>query len=165
MKKCCISFCDANTINSDIYCGMHRRSINKWKCIKEFYESTGIRKKEEYKKWLRWKWYYLIPVGWIKSKWYYCIVDIAFSYLEKYTWSNSKWYATTIIDKTSCMMYHVIAWKPINWMVVDHINWKRFDNRTKNLRIVTPSENSKNVEWSALRSEFEFKHYEIPMIA
>lgn len=60
-------------------------------------------------------------------------------------WSNV-WYAGRCFrhGEKNFMLHHVVAGFPITGLTVDHINGNGLDNRRKNLRLVTRSENFHN---------------------
>lgn len=66
----------------------------------------------------------------------------------KYKWAINKngksTYAVRKNNGKTEYMHHAIFGKPINGLVIDHINNDGLDNRKKNIRIVTRSVNSLN---------------------
>lgn len=78
----------------------------------------------------------------------YAIVDLSdYPMLSKYTWSVSKgrntYYAITWKGNKFVRM-HSLLMNPKERRVVDHINGDGLDNRRKNLRVCTYSENAMN---------------------
>lgn len=69
--------------------------------------------------------------------------------LSKFKWHvNRGRYAVTNIggrkNKTRIFMHHMVLGRPLDGMVVDHINGDSTDNRKDNLRICTQAENVRN---------------------
>jgi len=80
------------------------------------------------------------------------IDDEDFERVSQYKWHASKsrycWYARkgrTIVIKTKSKLMHNLIITTPKGMQIDHINRNGLDNRRKNLRIVTPSENRMNL--------------------
>jgi hypothetical protein len=64
--------------------------------------------------------------------------------LKKYCWyTHNCGYAQTNVDN-STKKWHQLFFNYECGLVADHINNKKFDNRSDNIRIVTSSENSRN---------------------
>lgn len=79
-----------------------------------------------------------IPLTNSKDK-YILVDDNDFKELSKYKWYlNTKGYAVSMLQ-----LSRVVLSAPEK-MFVDHINGNRLDNRKKNLRLATLSENAKN---------------------
>jgi len=73
-------------------------------------------------------------------------IDSKHSHLDMHNWSLTKdGYASTSIGGKMVKMHHLIIGKPIDGLVVDHINRDKLDNRLKNLRHVTQKVNMRNV--------------------
>jgi hypothetical protein len=79
----------------------------------------------------------------------FCIIDEEdYEKVSCYRWNltQDKKYAIAKIDNKIQTMHHYIFGKPPEGYVIDHINRNSFDNRKKNLRFATPSQNSQNIE-------------------
>lgn len=87
-----------------------------------------------------------IPLG-LDSKQGYTIVDKEFAYLaDKHKWHKSGAYVITKTKrKNSDFLHHFIVGDPPEGYVVDHININTYDNRKRNLRFVTHTDNSHNI--------------------
>lgn len=73
------------------------------------------------------------------------IVDSYNSSLDEYKWCVSgDGYPMTWDGKRFVKLHHLVAGKPTDGKVTDHINRNRFDARTENLRHVTQRENLLN---------------------
>jgi len=64
--------------------------------------------------------------------------------LRKHCWRVNRGYATTDVDKIT-KKWHQLFFNYEAGLVADHINNKTYDNRIDNIRIVTPSDNSRNL--------------------
>ena len=73
-----------------------------------------------------------------------------FDLISKYTWFiDNTGYARTNIkqkDKFVSTLAHRLLIKITDDRFIDHINSDRKDNRKKNLRLVSPQENSHNIQ-------------------
>lgn len=83
-----------------------------------------------------------IPL-WVNAKDWYAIVDKEFAYLDRYNRHVSMGYCTRKKSKwmSNEKIHHAIIWKPPQWLVTDHINRDKLDNRKENLRHCTISDN------------------------
>lgn len=90
---------------------------------------------------------YLLPSTRARRKFVF-VDDEDFPLISRYRWSRaagcSTSYARAMINKKGVMMHRLIM-NPPEGMVVDHINGKGLDNRRSNLRVVSHSDNQKNV--------------------
>lgn len=68
--------------------------------------------------------------------------------LKRYVWSSHLGYATTNVNGSS-KSWHQLYLNYENGLVADHINNNRYDNRSENLRIVTPQHNARNLSKSS----------------
>lgn len=89
-----------------------------------------------------------LPLG-IGAKDGYALIDVSDIWVDKYKWClpSSKFrndYPTTNIDGKSQALHRLLMGKQESGVVIDHINRDKLDNRRKNLRLVTPIENSRN---------------------
>lgn len=65
--------------------------------------------------------------------------------LKKYCWSkDNRGYAEARVNGKTTLFHHLVLDECPEKLVRDHINRNKLDNRKKNLRIVTPSENIHN---------------------
>ena len=65
--------------------------------------------------------------------------------IKNYYWISHTGYIETQISKSRKHLFlHTLVMNPPNGMIIDHINHNTYDNRKKNLRIVTFSQNSFN---------------------
>ena len=139
--KCAISYCEnlnCSTRISKIYCSKHVMRLAKGnnpheKTSKDRRPSTiegGVAK---------------IELG-FKARHGYAIVDIDFSYLDKYNWNlSSSGYAFARPSGRTKMIYmHHLVLPRVEGMDNDHINRNKLDNRLQNLRTVTRSQNLHN---------------------
>lgn len=78
----------------------------------------------------------------------YAIVDECDAHLAEHAWRRTNGYATRICpgNRNPVYMHREILGlaKGDGYMVVDHINRDRLDNRRSNLRLVTVAENCRN---------------------
>lgn len=85
-----------------------------------------------------------IPLG-INAKYGYTIVDKEFAQLDKYKWSvDNVGYPSTSSITGDTIRLHSLIISCNNYMVTDHINRNKLDNRLSNLRIVTQDVNCHN---------------------
>lgn len=85
-----------------------------------------------------------IPLG-IEAKHGYTIVDLEFSYLDKYNWTKgTRGYPTTHIDGKNVYLHHLIIGKPQPGFIVDHEDRDKQNNRLSNLRFTTQHTNAIN---------------------
>lgn len=102
------------------------------------------RKKDNNNKYYRFDDYYIVALTQGK----YMIVDNDRKnrkLLKKHCWCYiNDGYAQTNVDK-STKKYHQLLLNYEQGLVADHINRRRFDNRTDNLRVVTYQENMRNI--------------------
>ena len=94
--------------------------------------------------------YKKIPLGGLKGSGKYIFIDTEdFELVEKYKWSeNIDGYANAHIPDSGrssvtgkIILIHSLLIKAPKGMVTDHINGNKLDNRRKNLRICTRSQN------------------------
>lgn len=107
---------------------------------------------------------YTIGTIYIKGKYKSFIIDTEdFPIVSKYTWSyDGRYFAAKLKpnnefnrNKATIKLHQVIAinhnmidnYNPEKYIVIDHINGIRNDNRLENLHVVTPSENVYNRSW------------------
>lgn len=87
-----------------------------------------------------------IKISLTAGKW--AILDKGKEHLCKYNWCFQGGYAVRYIyareKRWAVYLHHAIIGRPLNGMVVDHINHNSLDNRIQNLRIVTIKENCQN---------------------
>lgn len=138
-RKCCYEWCNSlwylyrwKYLLTKWLCGLHYQRLKKW------YKGTNDYRHAI----IEWD-IAKIPL-WVNAKGWYAIVDKEFAYLDKYMRSNSHWYAS--IWWTRRRMHPMIIWKPPKWMVTDHINRNKLDNRKENLRFCSQSENTINTD-------------------
>jgi hypothetical protein len=73
------------------------------------------------------------------------IVDLDYAWLDGYLWHiTTQGYVKAMIDGKSVPLHHVVAGKPPEGLVTDHINRNKLDNRVANLRHITQSANVRN---------------------
>ena len=78
------------------------------------------------------------------------IIDIDdFEKVNKYKWHtmparNDNLYVQGTVNNRKTLLHHLVLGKPVNNLVIDHINGDGLDNRKSNLRFVTKSVNSQN---------------------
>jgi hypothetical protein len=83
-------------------------------------------------------------------------------FLSEFTWTKTKFgYASTIKqikNKKYCLyMHQLVLGKAPKGFVIDHINRNRLDNRRKNLRYVTITQNSMNRTSERKRKNSDYK--------
>lgn len=83
----------------------------------------------------------LIPVG----KYHFAQVDWQDSFVAKHLWHLRVSRGNVYVETSGGKSLHRMIMKPANGNVVDHINGDGLDNRRKNLREVTQSENLRNI--------------------
>lgn len=64
--------------------------------------------------------------------------------LSRYKWYYRNTYAVAVIDGKTIRMHRYVLNEDDPIIVVDHINRDRLDNRSSNLRRMTPQENANN---------------------
>jgi hypothetical protein len=72
-----------------------------------------------------------------------------FERVNKYKWHtmparNDNLYVQGTVNNRKTLLHHLVLGKPVNNLVIDHINGDGLDNRKSNLRFVTKSVNSQN---------------------
>ena len=88
--------------------------------------------------------YYIVELT--QNKWMLCSDNRETrQLLRNYFWSSDlkEIYARTQVNRTT-KKFHQLYLNYGEGLVADHINHKRFDNRSENLRVVTQSQNSRN---------------------
>lgn len=74
--------------------------------------------------------------------------DFMYEFVNGFKWHYCKGYALKWIKINkkpfAIYMHHFISGKPLNGLVIDHINGNPLDNRIENMRIVTISQNGLN---------------------
>jgi hypothetical protein len=90
--------------------------------------------------------YYIVQLT--QNKW--CVLEDCTKtrkLLKQHVWRNNRGYAQTTIGTRPCQTtkkFHQLFLTYEDGLVCDHLNNKRFDNRSENLRIVSYSENNRN---------------------
>jgi hypothetical protein len=64
--------------------------------------------------------------------------------LNRYKWFLRNTYAVAVVDGCTVRMHRVVMQEDDPRIVIDHVNRDRLDNRTSNLRRMTPTENANN---------------------
>ena len=64
--------------------------------------------------------------------------------LNRYKWFLRNTYAVAVVDNCTVRMHRMVMNEDDPRVVIDHINRDRLDNRTSNLRRMSPIENANN---------------------
>lgn len=76
---------------------------------------------------------------------YALVDDEDFDFLNQWNWTFDKYaYRQDWKSKITKVYMHRVLMQPSQGLMVDHINRNKLDNRRKNLRIVTASQNGMN---------------------
>jgi len=68
--------------------------------------------------------------------------DDMFPFLSQFKWHDMNGYAVKRVGNDKCFMHHFVVGRPLNGLVVDHIDGNKLNNQRANLRIVTSRVNN-----------------------
>jgi len=140
MKICKVKNCDI-------------KYYSKGYCIKHYYQIKRNGEILERTKWDRNKfilydYYYKIEIynQYNKIKGYALIDKIDYEICKDYKWHfDNNGYPKAYVEKKHIFLHnHIMNFIPTNKLEIDHLNRKPFDNRRKNLKVVTKSQNQFN---------------------
>lgn len=83
----------------------------------------------------------LIPVG----RYHFAQVDHQDAHLSEHLWNLRVSHGTAYVENSNGQSLHRLIMGAPRGLVVDHLNGDGLDNRRKNLRLTTQSENRRNV--------------------
>jgi len=132
------SYCNKET---EVSISSSKRVKSCWCIAKQLTIETKQKKSEESK---------VIIDNWSNiefslTNWWYCIIDKEdYDKVKWYSWYKSvRWYAEARI-KWKLVKLHRLLTNVKDWILIDHINRNKLDNRKSNLREATTEQNLRN---------------------